>query len=72
METHQTVHGGIDLLIDAAALLLALRDSRINQTLVLGLSGRSEDERRVGGRILGLVDIDSCTMRAQVSCVSEG
>ena len=67
METHQTVHGGIDLLIDAAALLLAGRDRVVDQTLVCGLVRSREDERRVGRRILGLVDIDSCTKRDIVS-----
>ena len=58
--THKTVHGRVSLLLDAAALLLAVLDSSIDQTLVRGLVRRGEDERRVGGRILGLVDIDSC------------
>ena len=62
METHQTVHGGIHLLIDAAALLLAGRDRVVDQTLVCGLVRCREDERRVRRRILGLVHVDSCTM----------
>ena len=64
METHQTVHGGIDLLIDAAALLLAGRDRVVDQTLVCGLVRSREDERRVRRRILGLVDIDRCASQS--------
>ena len=63
--TYETVHGGVDLVVNAAALCLAGSDSGINEALVGGLVGRREDERRVGGRILGLVDIDSYAM-----CVS--
>lgn len=59
-KTHKAVHGRIGLLLDAAAFLLAVLNSSIDQTLVVRLVRRGEDERRVGGRILGLVDIDSC------------
>ena len=65
MSTYKAVHGSVDLLINAAALALAVLDSGVDQTLVGGLACRSEDERWVRGRILGLVDIDSCAM-----CVS--
>lgn len=55
-ELHQeVVEGGIDLLLDGAAVLLAVLNGGIDQLRVLGLLGGSEDERGVGGRILGLV-----------------
>ena len=64
--TYETVHGSIDLVVNAAALCLAGGDSGINEALVGGLVGCREDERRVGGCILGLVDIDSWTAGAVV------
>ena len=64
--TYETVHGSIDLVVNVAALCLAGGDSGINEALVGGLVGRREDERRVGGRILGLVDIDSWMAGAAV------
>jgi hypothetical protein len=39
-------------------VLLAVLDSGVDQLLVLLLLGRGEDERGVGGRILGLVLVD--------------
>jgi len=54
----QVVERGIDLVLQVFAVLLAVLDSRVNQLLVLGLLGRGEDERGVGGRILGLVLLD--------------
>lgn len=59
--THQTVHGRARLSLNIATLLLAVLHSGINKTSIARLSRRREDERRVGGRILGLVDVDCCT-----------
>ena len=59
-DTHEAVHSSVNLVVDAAALALAEFHGGVNETLVRGLVGRREDERGVGGRILGLVDIDSC------------
>lgn len=56
--THQSVHRSIRLIIDAATLALPILNSSINQTLISRLVGRSKDKRRVGRRILGLIDID--------------
>ena len=39
-------------------MLLAVLDSSLDQLLVLLLLGRGEDERGVGGGILGLVLVD--------------
>lgn len=54
----EVVQCGVNLLLDVAAVLLAILDSRVNQLLVLGLLGRGEDERGVGGRILWLILVD--------------
>ena len=61
----ESVESIVDLLVQVATLLLGEVDSGIDQLGVLGLLGSSEDERGVGGSILGLVDIDSC-MTAKV------
>ena len=66
-DTHKAVQGSVRLVIDTAALLLAGLDGGIDQALIPGVVCRSEDERRVGRRILGLVDIDSCPMRTYKS-----
>ena len=58
--THEAVHCGVGLVLEVATLLLAELDSVVNQALVGRLVRGLEDERRVGGRILGLVDIDRC------------
>lgn len=57
--TYETVHGRVGLGLDVTALGLTGLDSSIDQALVSGLVCSSEDERRVGRRVLGLVDIDS-------------
>ena len=64
--TYETVHGGVDLVVDAASLALAKLYSDIDEALVSRLSSSREDERRVGRRILGLVDIDSWMAGAAV------
>ena len=66
METHQTVHGGVDLLIDAAALLLAGRDRVVDQTLVCGFVRRREDEGRIRRRILcAALSLGGCNLSAR-------
>lgn len=54
----EAVEGVVDLLVNGAALFLAVGQSGVNQLGVLGLLGGGEDERRVGGGILGLVLVD--------------
>ena len=61
--THKTVHRGVDLVLEVAALALAELDGIVNQTLVSRLVRRGQNQRGVGGGILRLVDIDSCPMR---------
>lgn len=56
----EAVQGVVDLRVDVATLLLAVLDGHVHQLGVLGLLGGSQDERRVGGGILGLVLGDSC------------
>lgn len=56
------VEGGIDLLVEGAALLLADGNSLVNQLGVLGLLGRGQNQRGVGGGILGLVLGNGCGM----------
>jgi hypothetical protein len=56
----QTVEGGLDLLVDGLALLLAVDHGRIDQSGVLGLLGGGQDEGGVGRGILGLVLADGC------------
>lgn len=56
----QAVQGSVDLLVDGAAVLLAVGDGGIHQRGVLGLLGCREDQGRVGGGILGLVLGDGC------------
>lgn len=58
-ELHQqVVQRGVDLLVGGAAVALAVLDGGIDQLCILGLLGRSEDERGVGRRILRLVLVD--------------
>ena len=57
---YQAVHGGVDLVVNIATLALAERNRSVDEALVSGLVRCCEDERWVGGSILGLVDIDSC------------
>jgi hypothetical protein len=54
----QVVKGSIDLVLNVGAVLLAVCDGRVDQLLVLGLLRRGENERGVGGGILGLVLLD--------------
>lgn len=56
----EVVEGGVDLLVEGLALLLAVGNSGVDQRSVLGLLGGGEDEGGVGGGILGLVLADSC------------
>lgn len=42
--THETVHGVLDLLIDATTLLLAVGDGLIDELGVIGLLHGSQDE----------------------------
>ena len=51
----KVVHGLLDRLINAQAQLLGLGDGVVDQSLILGLLGGSEDEGGVGGSILRLV-----------------
>ena len=50
--TYETIESSVGLGIDITALLLAVCDRDIDQFLVVGLVSRSENERRVGRRIL--------------------
>ena len=56
----ESVESIVDLLVQAATLLLGEVDGGIDQLGVLGLLGGSEDKRGVGGGILGLVLSDAC------------
>jgi len=56
----QSIEGSLDLLVKAAADLLALLNRSVNQLRVVGLLGGSEDEGWVGGGILRLVLCDGC------------
>lgn len=58
--TYQAVSGSVNLAFEVSTLALAVLDGSIDQTLVCGLVSSRENERGVSGRILGLVDIDSC------------
>lgn len=51
----EVVECGVDLVLDAVAVLLAPRNGGVDQLLVLGLLRGRENERRVGGRVLGFV-----------------
>jgi hypothetical protein len=55
----ETVEGSIDLLLLGATVLLSIVDGLVDQLGIVGLLGRGQDERRVGGGILGLVLGDS-------------
>jgi hypothetical protein len=54
----QVVQRGVHLCVYVLAMLLAVRNSGIDQLRVLGLLRGSEDERGVCGRILRLVLVD--------------
>jgi hypothetical protein len=56
----QAVESMVDLALDVATLLLAVGDGSVYQLGVLGLLGGGQDERRVGGGILGLVLANGC------------
>jgi hypothetical protein len=55
-KTHKAVNSGIDLLMDRATLLLAVRDCDIDYAGVCGFVHRSEYQRRICCRILWLVN----------------
>jgi len=63
----QAVKGGVDLVILVLSVLLSILDGCVDQLCVLWHLGRGENERRVGGGILGLVLGD----RAEVSRVTD-
>ena len=56
----ESVKSIVDLLVQAATLLLGEVDGGIDQLGVLGLLGSSENEGGVGSGILGLVLSDAC------------
>ena len=56
----EAVEGVVNLRLDAATLLLAVRDSGVHELGVLGLLGGSQDQGRVGGGILRLVLANGC------------
>lgn len=58
----ETVESEVDLSVGIATLLLGVGNGIVNQLGVLGLLGGSEDERRVGGGILGLVLVNGCEL----------
>lgn len=55
----ETVEGGVDLLVEGLALLLAVLDGGIDQRGIFGLLGGGQNQGRVGGGILRLVLADS-------------
>lgn len=56
----ETVESGLNLLIEGLSVLLAVGNGSVDKSGVLGLLGSSENQRRVGGGILGLVLANSC------------
>lgn len=58
----ETVKSEVDLGVGIATLLLGVGNGIVNQLSILGLLGGGEDERRVGGGILGLVLVNGCEM----------
>lgn len=72
MVTYETVHGSIHLHVEISTLGLAKFDGILDESLVSGLVSRREDERRVGRRILGLVDIDRCIVFKIASRLKDG
>lgn len=54
----EVVKGGVDLLLNVLAMLLAIRDGLVDELGVFGLLGGGEDEGRVGGGVLRLVLAD--------------
>lgn len=63
----QVVDGSLDLGLLVTTLSLGGGDSGVNQSLVLGLLGSSQNQRGVGGGILGLVLANGCTYTRLVS-----
>jgi hypothetical protein len=57
----------LNLLIEAAALLLTVGNGSVDEGGVLGLLGSSQDQGGVGGGILGLVLANGCVMLAHHS-----
>lgn len=51
----EVVQCGVNLVLNVLAVLLAVLDGSVDQLLVVGLLGGSENEGRVGGGILRLV-----------------
>lgn len=51
----EAIEGGVGLLVDGLAVLLAVRNSNVDQRSIFWLLGGGEDEGRVGGSILRLV-----------------
>ena len=64
VQAYQTVDGGVHLGLEVATLALCKADGVVNEVLVGGLVCSREDERGVGGSILGLVDIDRCASQS--------
>jgi hypothetical protein len=58
---HEAVHGGGGLIVDGAALLLAVLDGVVDQVLVRGLARSREDQRRVRRRILCVASVSTAT-----------
>lgn len=54
----ETIQGGVDLLIERLALLLAVLNGGVDKVSIFGLLGGSQDQGWVGGGILGLVLAD--------------
>lgn len=68
----ETVEGGVNLLVESLALLLAVRHGSVDEGGIFGLLGRSQDQRRVGGGILRLVLADSWDMLDRSSPFTQG
>ena len=64
---HQTVNSRVHLHVEITALALGVVDGTVDQSLVSGLSSSLKNERGVGGRVLGLVDVDRCSTRQYAS-----
>ena len=56
--THEAIQGSVGLRLEVATLLLAVLDGVVDEVLVGRLVCRREDERGVGGGILGLIHVD--------------
>lgn len=59
----EVVEGRFDLGSEITTFRLGLSDGFVDQGRVLGLLGGGEDERGVGGGILGLVLANGCNSR---------